>query len=311
MMATYSRTYLDANAWRQRRGLLLGSLAVFAVGPAAVLASALSGSDAPFLGFLAFATAYGYWHVVRQHYGFFALYGARGATSTRGSHTIDRWTLQAGCWAPYVHFLVMHPRSRQLMGLDGEPPSAVGAVLVAAWLASLVVLGARAFAQPASKRSTPQLAYAALVLVLHGLAYFVVGRFEPVYSASTGPDEDFLLLSVMLSVFHATQYVALVWIHNRSRYAAENAGAASWMSTSPGRFAVACLAFTAVYAIAASATGVFPVVRSFVGAKVGSVSINRLALSFWWGLALHHYILDQRIWRFGEDPELRRHLGVA
>src|SRR5215207_7144902 len=77
MMALYTRTYFDPKARRERRGLLYGSLAVFAVGPVFLALSIAMRSDAAFLAFIGFASIYGYYHVVRQHYGFVALYRAK------------------------------------------------------------------------------------------------------------------------------------------------------------------------------------------------------------------------------------------
>ena len=92
--AAFTRTYLDAQEWRQRRRLLLVSLFTFAVGPLALAANGITGSQQPFLLFLGFATFYGYYHVVRQHWGFVALYNSvnRDYTSMR----LDRATFTHG-----------------------------------------------------------------------------------------------------------------------------------------------------------------------------------------------------------------------
>ena len=72
--AAFTRTYLDSAEWRRRPALLVTSLLSFLVGPMFLVANIASGSEYPFLLFLALATFYGYYHVVRQHYGFVALY---------------------------------------------------------------------------------------------------------------------------------------------------------------------------------------------------------------------------------------------
>lgn len=40
-------------------------------------------------------------------------------------------------------------------------------------------------------------------------------------------------------------------------------------------------------------------------------TISELAVVFWWGFALHHYYLDQRIWRVSRDRGVQRNLGVV
>src|SRR5262245_29951221 len=71
--AAFTRTYFDRQEWIRRPGVLVGSLLTFLIGPLFLAAGIITGSDDPFLWFLGLATFYGYYHVVRQHYGFVAL----------------------------------------------------------------------------------------------------------------------------------------------------------------------------------------------------------------------------------------------
>ncbi len=311
MMAAYTRTYLDKQAWRQRRGLLLGSLVCFAVGPTCLALNLLLDAEEPFLLYLAVATAYGYHHIVRQHYGFVALYKSKAGQRNSLSFKLDRWALYAGCWIPYLYFLVSHPKARALIGLDEAPlPILLTALLAGGWLLSLALVLFNFRRTADGQRSIPKLAYLLLTIVLHGFAYLIVGRFEPVYAASSGPDQDFLLLSVVLTIFHNVQYVALVYLHNRSRYRAGAHGAASWLSRNLLRYAAVCLAFAVVYLAMAGLTGVFPGFVIAAGSQLGPFRLGQWGLALWWGLALHHYLLDQYIWRIRDDPELRQHLRL-
>jgi hypothetical protein len=134
-----------------------------------------------------------------------------------------------------------------------------------------------------------------------------------VYADSTGPDQDFLLLSILITVFHNVQYLGLVWFHNRNRYgrASRDVGPAWWLSQSLPRFLAACGAFSIVYLLFACWTGVFPGCRLFADGRVGPVTASQIGLCLWWGLALQHYYLDQKIWRVSTDPDLRRDLRLA
>src|SRR5690606_8559823 len=137
---------------------------------------------------------------------------------------------------------------------------------------------------------------------------------------------------------HNVQYVALVYVHNRSRYrvkpeeprgivedphiaseqrvegsyrtdvlATPDAGAASWISHSALRYALICLSFAGVYVVLAAAIGVYPGVQLFAARSVWGISMNQLGLALWWGLAFQHYWLDQRIWRIKDVPALLVH----
>src|SRR5881628_3801516 len=66
--AAFTRTYLDREEWRARRGVLLRGLLIIAVGPLFLLLGLAMGSADPFQLFLGLATLYGYYHIVRQHY---------------------------------------------------------------------------------------------------------------------------------------------------------------------------------------------------------------------------------------------------
>jgi hypothetical protein len=66
-----------------------------------------------------------------------------------------------------------------------------------------------------------------------------------------------------------------------------------------------------IYLVFASATGVFPTLQLFRGANVGPFTFGQIGLCLWWGLAINHYYLDQKIWRVRNDDELKRNLGLA
>ena len=313
--AAFTRTYLDREEWRQHRALLWASLLAFAAGPVALAAGRVAGSDAPFQLFLGLAVFYAYYHVVRQHYGFLALYVAR--EGPRRGFRAERWALYVGCWAPYAYLLLTHARARAALhlpafGAAGPMEEVAAAALVGAWLAALttpVVLAAR---QPDRMRVRPASVYLLVTVALYGIVYLVVARAEPVYARSTGPDQDFLLISVLVTLFHNVQYLGLVWFHNRNRYGgAGDFGLARRLAASPWVYAAACVVFSlTVYLVLACATGVFPgcmIPRESPGV---TPSANEIGLCLWWGLALHHYWLDQRIWRVRADAPLRRSLGL-
>src|SRR5262245_37439761 len=281
--AAFTRTYLDRQEWRRRPGLLIGSLLTFALGPVFLLIGVLSGSDDPFLLFLALATLYGYYHVVRQHYGFIALYNATAGERDRGALALDRWTLYLGSWLPYAYFLVSHPRARVLIGL----PSSSGTTLVSGALVLAWCVTVACFVWTTIRRHTfdqPKSAYLLTTVLLHGAIYFVISHFEPVYRASTGPDQDFLLISILIVIFHNVQYLGLVWFHNRNRYrGSDGYGVAQVVNRSPMFFLGVCLIFSSViYLTFACSTGVFPGCALFTDRRLGPVSWNQIGLCLWW-----------------------------
>jgi hypothetical protein len=314
--AAFTRTYLDRREWRARPGVLVRGLLVFAVGPAFLAAGLATGSERPFALFLGLAALYGYYHVVRQHYGFLALYQAVNGDRAPLDRRLDAVALYAGLWAPYVYFILSHPRARRLLEVPNEGPGAAlanhaaGAAVVV-WTLAMIALVARIVVRaPAINR--PKVAYLLVTLPLYAVIYFVLARLEPLYTASAGPDQDFLMLSILVTVFHNVQYLGLVWFHNRNRYAdAVDAGPATWVNRSALRFLAVCGLFSlVVYALTACWTDVFPGCRLFASG-LGPVTASQIGLCLWWGLALQHYYLDQRIWRISGDAELKRNLRLA
>jgi hypothetical protein len=48
---------------------------------------------------------------------------------------------------------------------------------------------------------------------------------------------------------------------------------------------------------------------AFAGRSLApNVTVNQVALAAWWGIALHHYVIDERIWRIRTDAGLRKAL---
>jgi hypothetical protein len=314
--AAFTRTYLDREEWRQHRRLLVLSLLAFAAGPLALAAGRALGSDEPFQLFLGLAVFYAYYHVVRQHYGFLALYHAVERSSAR-AFRVEKWALYVGCWAPYAYFLLTHERARALLRLPplGGPRSfeaLLAAALLGAWLLALTAPVVVAAVEPARARVRPSSIYALVTVALYGLIYLVVARAEPVYARSNGPDQDFLLISVLVTLFHNVQYLGLVWFHNRNRYAGPgDFGPARGLGLSPWAYAAGCLLFSlTVYLLFACATGVFPGCMILRESDNAAQRASQVGLCLWWGLAVHHYWLDQRIWRVRGDAALRRNLGL-
>jgi len=93
------------------------------------------------------------------------------------------------------------------------------------------------------------------------------------------------------ALWHAVQYIAIVWLFNRRRYASGKSEAApviSWASQ-PGRWP----AYVGIIVVCAAA--VYSV--AFVLARVAAIPFASLAMTFWTGLTLAHYYVDGVIWK--------------
>ncbi len=341
MMAGYSRTFLDKETRQKRRGLLYGTTAAAVVFPiGAALMSAGLRNDWPFQLFLGLMTLYSFWHIVRQGWGIFALYRSR--EGERANVRVERTLFYVAMYAPYIYFLFVHPAVRAVMLGDGHSVVAVADVggvapLRAAWEGwasrGLVTIGVVALlffvVRIWRARAMTALYYGTTTIVFHAIVYFVFSVREPIFAGARGTDQTFMVITAAVSVCHSTQYIALVFIHNARRYAsgASVHGLAAKVSAKALPYLATCLGFAVLYVGLTWLTGIYPGfdmasavqaapaqpglsganATGFSGlSDAARLTLPRLALAIYWGIALQHYLLDARIWRIKTDPELRR-----
>jgi hypothetical protein len=270
IFATATRTYFDPAARRRDAVLLYGSAGVFfALGPALVLIGAKY--------VLAMIVAvWAYYHVVRQHYGFMVLYKVKNRDLAPWDNFLDRAFLGVMLVAPpFLRFFVRHPEELGLPFRMGWAEPLVWVVVAATGIA----WGARQWRGPA--RNVPKYLLFLGVVPLHWLTFALMSWQAAVPT---------------VTIVHNLQYHALVWFHNRNRYAGDSAPAIPRAVTrSLAMYVAAALVFSAAYRIP--------------GFHLGKVS--DLAFGFFCGFGLTHYYLDSRIWRVRHDPELKQALRLA
>jgi hypothetical protein len=314
---TYARTYLDRVQWRERQGLLLGSLALFSIPPLVLLASfamhraGLPHATAGLVALTAVVNLWAYWHVVRQHYGIMALYQRKNDDTDPSDRRIDGSLLYIGLLAPFVAFLVRHPETRAVVGL--APTRDLGAVVAASALAVVVVSAVFASRQLQRRRrglrvNVPKILFLAAVIPLH----VSIGYSEAVLTA------PILGFAAFVTIFHDVQYHAIVWFYQRNRYRSGDAprfGPAAWIGRSFVTFMSCALASGVFMGFGGCSLGVQPGCAPLVDTTgmtlFGSVTLRDLFFGVFLGFLMHHYFLDMFIWRPGRDERLRLDLDLA
>ncbi|MCP3139373.1 hypothetical protein [Pyxidicoccus xibeiensis] len=312
LFATVSRTYLDTREWQVRRRLLLGSLGWFAAGPLCFGVSAALGTQVPFVVFLTLASLWAYWHVVRQHYGIMVLYQRKGGPLSPLDRRLDSVTLYTGLLAPFLAFAVTHPVARKRLGLTGTPtwePVVAGACF--ALVLALVVLYAvrQVLRWRAGQRvNGPKLLMMGAALGLTALVFW------PSVSARM----DFIMFAVAVTAFHNVQYHGVVWFYHRNRYHAAGVDAAhfGWAPRVSRRFviyAVCGVVFTLLYRGLGCGFGAHPGCGGFDLRMplAAGLTLRDFMEGLIWGFALHHYYLDQKIWRVSRDAGLNKDLKLG
>jgi hypothetical protein len=335
--ASYFRTYLDKVERRRSRRLLIASLSVFGVGPAVLLAcAALYELDVaqfrlPWTAMIDFISVWAYWHVMRQHYGIMRLYNRKGGETGTAEAKLDAILLYGVLSFAFVAFLMSFPPARERIGL-GPLTSLPAAIWQSPWegltmlpadriLYLAAALGATLFVTRylafqgtkflrGAPLNLPKLVFLATVVGLHSFMGF----------SGMLPPTTILAFTAVITIYHDIQYFFVVWFYARNRYGkspqpVRQYGTAGFLSKSFPLFLVA-----GILGISLPIWGFgclidrVPVCAS--GLKFGGSTFmgdTAWILAFAWitsGFQMHHYVLDQFIWRPSRNAQLRKELKL-
>ncbi|MBI5497026.1 MAG: hypothetical protein HY904_18575 [Deltaproteobacteria bacterium] len=284
---TWTLTVLEPAELAAHRARYLGSLVVTLV----LLGGTMAASPAVGWPLLNSAVIYwGYWHLIKQHFGFVRMYEMRRGVRDRVDQALSRAALYAGGLAPLVHRIAHGPvmldagRGRPMEIAHPELPSwvATGAWVVAGTLVGVYVL--RQLQQRARGNAVAPLAVATL---LCAVANFVVAMALV---------DDLIVSVAIMTTWHDLQYLGLVWFMSRNRAAWQQGGRHLVKLAGQGRWR-AYAGWLALYAV---------VILGF-----------RVVLPDPWGafpitlVVALHYFHDSFIWKIGSNPHLREELGLA
>lgn len=341
---TISRTYLDKQEFRQRKRLLTWSLLWFAAGPLMLVLSyglhelGVGAYELPWSIFLIFFGLWAYWHVVRQHYGFMRLYQKKNGDADPIDARLDSWLLYSGLLLPFLVFIIRHPEARVQFGFPemvaAYPPLPADSRLLApfsvdyltalAWehwivavcasvIGTLVIIFmlrqvSRVYA--GEKVNGPKVLFLLAVVPLHIYVCFS----DAVLSAGL------LAFAAFVTIFHDIQYHAIIWFHHRNRYHREGVdkkkfGLAPKISKNLGTYFGCAIFFALVFRLLGCTFDVHPGCVPFVITSdielFGGIHTDALLKGFLLGFPLHHYFVDQFIWKTSKDKELRKDLNVT
>ncbi len=311
LWATLSRTYLDREERRTRRAALVGAFAWALPAAGALAWGHATGQRMPFVLFLVFAQLWAYWHVVRQHYGFLALYQRKGGEPSGVENRVDAWAFYVAMLAPFASFALRHPGARRDLGLgptlgpvERAAVAALGALTLAAVVGYVIKeLRRRARGEPVNVAKN---LFLASCVPLH-----LAALLHPAWSTRM----ELLALPVIVTSFHNVQYNAIVWSFGRRRYGrdprGETYGVAARLFRSPLAWYAIGVALTVALRYASwSFDGRFWPFTAPARAA-GVFTATEYVNAWWWVVAMHHYYLDQKIWRVSRDANVRSGLGLA
>lgn len=322
---TYVRLYLDREERRRRPALAWGSLGVVAAGPGVLLVCAAlyraGGGLArwhrvPFEALGVFVVLWAYWHMVRQHYGFLALYRRKNQDNDPADRRVDNTLLYVSLLGPLAAFVVSHPDARESVGLAARVAGGWEAAVVRLAQGALVVAAA-AFAarqwQRWRRREALNLPKILFFLALVPL-YTLIGHHPATLTAPV------VAFAAFVTVFHDVQYHAIVYNHQRNRCHRPGADARAYglgaLVTRSVWLYLGCAIGMGVLGWAVSCrldvhSGCVPLLHSDAVPLFGRVTLRDLLVGLTLGLSMHHYFVDQFLWRPSQSAALRRDLGLG
>jgi len=300
VFGTVSRTYADSEERRKRARLYYGTLSLFLLGPAFVLAgqARLLGTEVWGPAFFFFASLWAYYHLVKQHYGFMILYKKKNADLAEIDNLIDRAFILLGMTYPFVRFLTHSYAAKERLGGMGLSPQSESvwwfeALVFSAFIISLVLFVGRQAHRLYIKLpiNIPKLLLLGAAVPMH---WIVLRMLEPVQP----PAAAALAAVATLTIYHNIQYHRIIWFHNHNKYGrdkSKNYGAASTINKTVWSYIGFALVFGALYHIP----------------HYTIVKPDSFWMAFIWGGAFTHYYLDSKIWRVRRDAQLNESLRMS
>ena len=346
LFATLGRTFFDPDEWNTRKPELLKSWLFFFLGPIMILlpygsADVLHvsmGIDISIkllvygsILFLIFFRLWAYYHVVRQHWGFVALYKRKNNDFSPESYVKDKWVFRVVMYGPLLLFLTapwygIGPLATAFPPLPLSIPLFIGISLAMIlypiiWFVYLLTVIYYIIYQFILYRQGVQLngaklIYLSLIIPLHLLAFS-----HPIVA---------LFVTPLVTVGHNIQYHMIVYDYAQKKYYKNATAENSYLWTrfifkNIAIYAIMGLIFTLLlyrgpwidFIEATTGIALNNVLFNSVGMMAGITDPASLDLgtqvfaSFLLGWAMQHYYLDSKIWRVSKDKNLAKVLQVS
>jgi hypothetical protein len=353
IFATYTRTYFDKDFFQRNQTLMYGMLGVLFIGPAYMVLFYCLGNQeqyrAAFIVFNRFGIMYAYYHLIRQHWGFIALYNRKGNNSSKIQTQLESLLLWSGTVYPffYHHLYYYVP--------FGLAESNVDSITYQDWLfvnktlfvISGLLLGARYLASLSKIRSIitkSSIIFFAASVALSATLYFGLeqclktvlflsggvfigslvtysGYLIAARKGQTISLQKIILLSsviitnnfiLALDMPYIAAYACITVFHNIQYHAIIRFHNKNKYLTNEKTFGWASKITKNIALFIILALGfnlIFTLPRT-ASEYITHEFLVCLVASFFWGVGFHHYILDAIIWRPSRDKEVKAHLNI-
>jgi hypothetical protein len=128
-----------------------------------------------------------------------------------------------------------------------------------------------------------------------------------------------LAFAAFVTIFHDIQYHAIIWFHHRNRYHRPGVdkkrfGLAPKISKNLATYFGCAIFFALIFRLLGCTMDIHPGCTPFVISSeinlFGSMNTDALLKAFLLGFPLHHYFVDQYIWKTSKSKSLRKDLNM-
>ena len=354
IFATYTRTYFDKDFRQRNARLIYGGLALLLIGPLYMLLFYTIGTKeqyrAAFLIFNRFGVLYAYYHLIRQHWGFIALYNRKNPNISAIQTKLESVILWTGTLYPliyhnihyYIPFGLAEKKvdiinfqdwlfvnttfieiaitlwiTRLIIGknLFGAVLSIIYGILVAVFLAVSIVLY---FGLTDCLRTL--LLLSGYTFILASLIYTSYLFYKKNEIKDSLPKLSLLFLVVFTNNFilsldmpYITAYACITVFHNIQYHAIVRFHNKNKYLMNEEKFGLASIMTKNIILfviMALSFNLIFTLPRTVIEYISTSEIFIYFAASFFWGIGFHHYVFDAIIWRPSRDNEVSTNLKL-
>lgn len=341
LWGTIARTFFDPDEWKERKGVLLKSLGWFFVGPAMILGPYLLADFGNLFGysfspgtlvlgsivFLVFFRLWAYYHVVRQHWGFFRLYKRKANDFQQMADRVDTLFFNLSLYLPLLIFMTStyfyETPGFESIDLGLRSPilpggMSIGGILFPIFWAlyAIAILGYLSFQiyiyLKGGVLNGSKVIYMALIVPLHLVAFS-----NPIMVVFVTP---------IVTVGHNIQYHVIVYEYAKKKYKTPDPKY-RWTRLLFKNILI-YFAFGLVFTFLLYRGPLIEYVESVSGLALDGLLFNSIGMmagirqpedlnlgqkvfaSFLLGWAMQHYYLDSKIWKVSKDRELRKALEL-
>lgn len=288
------------NRTREKTKLFIVSSLFYLVGPLSLLLSSFLNSRVPFQAFVLISSLYGTWHIFRQHYGFIAMYQL---ISGEKSGFMNRFEFYSFHSAFILGALIIHSRSKD-MGIYGIVSQfssfhQVGVILDVLFNITVLVFlldNVVKFIIHGKRLNIPK-------LILSSCSFFLL-----IFLVNTEVVKqiEYIFFLAIFTIHHNIQYTALIYIFAKKNFN-ENTFVQKILTKNMIYFLFFGVCISIIYKLSVwhgfgtRFTSWIAPMNTTIGSRLVferlNYTVQDIVLSFFFGQALQHYYLDQKIWR--------------